>query len=187
MTADRPEGLHATPLLKSVVWANFWFGLLSSLWFEREAIGRDGSGPALFTLLYVALSLGVIRWFLLGRRWARTAYLAFMWIAIAALVGGSVPDGAAMAFSVVSLAIDAWLMWLVFTAPLKVLFPPQPPASPTTAEKVFVRGLAFLFIALAALMLFGAGELWQRIFASVPLLALGVAVLTSARLPGRRS
>lgn len=183
MTADRPEGLHATPLLKTVVWGNFWLGMLTSLWFEREAIVREGPGAIVFALVYVAVSLGVIRWFVLGRRWARTAYLAFMWIALAALVAGSVPAGAPMAFSVVSLAIDAWLMWLVFSAPLSVLFPAHSQSPPATAERVFVRGLAFVFIAVSALMLYGAGELWLRIFASVPVLGLGVTMLTAARPP----
>jgi hypothetical protein len=185
MTADRPEGLHRTPLLKAVVWANFWLGLLSSLWFEREALLRDAPGSLWFALLYAAVSLAVVVWFLRGRRWARTAYVAFMWIALAALAAGSVPAGAPMAFSVVSLAVDVWLMWLVFTAPLGVLFPAQPLVPPAFAEKIFVRALAFVFVALSALILYGTGELWTRVLASVPLLALGVSMLAAARRPGQ--
>ena len=181
MTADGPEGLHGSPLIKGIVWVSFWVGQLGSLWFDRAMLEREGWSAVLFAAVYMALSFSTVVFFVRARRWARTTYAAFCWMAIGALVAGPEQAGLQTAFGVVSLAVDIWLLWLVWTQPLSAAFVPGTPTSP--GERALAMVLAYLVIAISALISYGSPTVWQGMLVGLPLLALGIVQMVSLRRP----
>jgi hypothetical protein len=117
--ADRTDAITT---FKTLLWTSYALDVL--LVFAEVA--KAGEGSTIPVLLFAIVFLGFAAWFnvklLRGKNWARMAFIALFMVTLPAAFIDFPKSVTEMALDVVSLALSIWIIRLMFSEPVKLIF-----------------------------------------------------------------
>ena len=114
---------------KAILWTGYALGIIAIM----VAFMKLPEEQRIYTLIVYVLLLGAAAWFnimlLMGRNWARMAYITMAALGIPAIfIDFSTQSGAEIALNMVNTGLTFLAMWMMFTNPVKQIFERRPHA-----------------------------------------------------------